>query len=402
MADRLANMRLVLFFTRGVSLRVWDEIGILDRELALYRRLQSAVRRISLVTYGDGDQDYAGRLGGLTVQCNRWRLRHPLYECYLRTVLPWSWIGPVVVKSNQVQGADLALAAARLGRKPFVARCGYLPSDNIERAYGEDSTQGKSARALERHVFQGADRVVVTTPAMRRKIVDRYQLAPDRVRVIPNYVDTKRFAPAPSEDRRRNRLLYVGRLEAEKNPRALFDAVEGLDVELLVVGTGSLGEDLRREARERRLPVTFLGNVPNDDLPRLLNSSAAFVMPSLIEGHPKALLEAMACGRPVIGTLVPGIRELIADRMTGVLCEPNSTGLRAAIDEVLGNPGRSAAMGSAACADVAARFSLEHVVKMEMALLEELAADRHSQRVLTGDDVSKPLAFVKRSDASHE
>ncbi|HET8721029.1 MAG TPA: glycosyltransferase family 4 protein, partial [Nitrospira sp.] len=347
MADRLANMRLVLFFTRGVSLRVWDEIGILDRELALYRRLQSAVRRISLVTYGDGDQDYAGRLGGLTVQCNRWRLRHPLYECYLRTVLPWSWIGPVVVKSNQVQGADLALAAARLGRKPFVARCGYLPSDNIERAYGEDSTQGKSARALERHVFQGADRVVVTTPAMRRKIVDRYQLAPDRVRVIPNYVDTKRFAPAPSEDRRRNRLLYVGRLEAEKNPRALFDAVEGLDVELLVVGTGSLGEDLRREARERRLPVTFLGNVPNDDLPRLLNSSAAFVMPSLIEGHPKALLEAMACGRPVIGTLVPGIRELIADRMTGVLCEPNSTGLRAAIDEVLGNPGRSAAMGSA-------------------------------------------------------
>ena len=189
MGDRLANVRLVLFFTRGLSLRVWDEIGILDREAALYRRLASALRRITLVTYGDRDQIYESRLGGIRVQSNRWRMSARLYERYLTTTLPWSWWGPVVVKSNQMQGADAALVAARLSKKPFIARCGYLPSDNMERTYGNDSPQAKSAQTLEQHVFSGADRIVVTTTAIRHKILHRYQLRPDRVRIIPNYVD---------------------------------------------------------------------------------------------------------------------------------------------------------------------------------------------------------------------
>lgn len=383
MGDRLANVRLVLFFTRGLSLRVWDEIGILDREAALYRRLASALRRITLVTYGDRDQIYESRLGGIRVQSNRWRMSARLYERYLTTTLPWSWWGPVVVKSNQMQGADAALAAARLSKKPFIARCGYLPSDNMERAHGNDSPQAKSAQTLEQHVFSGADRIVVTTTAIRHKILHRYQLRPDRVRIIPNYVDIGLFAPTPCEDRRPNRVLYVGRLEEEKNPRALLDAVEGLDVELVMVGQGSLGETLVREAAERRLSVTFLGNVPNRELPRLYNSSAAFVMPSFIEGHPKALLEAMACGRPVIGTNVPGIRELITDRVTGRLCEPHPDSLRAAVRDVLNNESLCVQMGVAARAYVAERFSLDRVVQMEAALLEELAGDAQTAGTLT-------------------
>jgi glycosyltransferase involved in cell wall biosynthesis len=401
MSDRLANLRLVLFFTCGLSLRAWDEIGILEREAAIYRRLASALRRVTFVTYGDQDRAYESRLGGIRVQSNRWRMSARLYERYLTTTLPWSWWGPVVVKSNQMQGADVAMAAARLAHRPFIARCGYLPSDNMERAHGVDSPQARRAQTLEQHVFSGADRVVVTTAAIRLKIIDRYQLRSEIVRIIPNYVDTGLFSPAPSERRRPDRVLYVGRLDEEKNPRSLLEAVAGLDVELVMVGKGSLGDRLAREAAERRLPVTFLGNVPNRELPRLYNSAAAFVMPSFIEGHPKAMLEAMACGRPVIGTNVPGIRELITDRVTGVLCEPSAAGLRAAINEVLGHPARSGAMGTAACSYVEGRFSLEHVAKMEMALLEELAAEHRSPRVATSE-VSRALALARRADTSHE
>ena len=372
MGDRLANVRLVLFFTRGLSLRVWDQIGILEREAALYRRLAAALRRITFVTYGDHDRPYASRLGGIRVQCNRWGMSATRYERYLEHVLPWSWIGPVVIKSNQIQGADVALAAARLRKRPFIARCGYLPSDNLERAHGAESPQAKGAQALERHVFAGADRVVVTTPAIRHTILHRYQLPPDRVRVIPNYVDTSLFAPAQCEAPGPSRLLYVGRLEQEKNPGVLLDAVEGLKVELLMVGKGSLGEALTRQVAERRLPVTFLGNVPNAELPRLINSSAAFIMPSLIEGHPKALLEAMACGRPVIGTNVQGIRELITDRVTGLLCEPHPDRLRTAICDVLNDESLRNKLGAAARAHVAERFSLERVAEMESALLDEI------------------------------
>ncbi len=388
--DRLAKVRLVLFFTRGLSLRVWDDIGILSRETALYRRLAPVLRRITFVTYGDRDLAFPDRLDGIRVQSNRWRLPGHLYERYLQNLWPLSWTGPVVVKSNQLQGADIALAAARLRKRPFIARCGYLPSNNAERSYGAESPEARRAQALERHVFSGADRVVVTTPAIRQKILHRYQLCPDCVRVIPNYVDTSLFAPAPCEARRSNRVLYVGRLEEEKNPRALFEAVEGLNVELVVVGKGSLGEALVRESRERRLSVTFLGNVPNDQLPQLFNSAAAFVMPSLIEGHPKALLEAMACARPVIGSNVPGIRELITTRVTGLLCEPHPKNLRAAVREVLNDESLGARLGAAARAYVTERFSLDRVVEMESALLMEVAAEARMSGALTSS--SEPLA----------
>jgi glycosyltransferase involved in cell wall biosynthesis len=150
-----------------------------------------------------------------------------------------------------------------------------------------------------------------------------------------------------------------------------------------MVGKGSLGETLAREAAERRLPVTFLGNVPNRELPRLYNSAAAFVMPSFIEGHPKALLEAMACGRPVIGTNVSGIRELITDGVTGMLCEPHPDSLRAAVRQVLSDEALGAKLGAAARAYVADRFALERVAEMEATLLEELAGDAQMAGTLT-------------------
>jgi glycosyltransferase involved in cell wall biosynthesis len=392
MGNALPDVSLTLFFTRGVSLQAWNEIGMLEREVALYRRLESTLRRIRFVTYGDRrDRGYSDRLGGIRVDCNRWGMSPELYRRYLAQALPYAWRGPMVVKSNQVQGADIALAAARRRKKPFIARCGYLPSDNMERTYGADSVQVTAAQTMERQVFSGADRVVVTTAAIRERVINRYQVLPDRVRIIPNYVDTGLFRPDCSDIRRRRPLLYVGRLDEEKNPRMLLDALDGLNVEATIVGNGSQGEALRREAAERRLPVRFLGNVPNVELPRLLNGSSAFISPSLIEGHPKALLEAMACGVPVIGTNVSGTRELITDRITGLLCEPRPECLRAAIQEVLLDPKFATRMGMAARSYVAERFALDRIVEMELALLDEVAADFFMPRLVARQGASPSL-----------
>ncbi len=393
MSSCLAAMRLILFFSRGVSLKAWSDIGLLEREAALYRRLKPKLRGIDFVTYGDAqDRVYGARLAGIRVRCNRWRLPGEAYQKMVTRIVPWSWRGPVVVKSNQIQGAEIALEAARRAGKPFVARCGYLLSDNMARTYGTESAQAVSSRALEHRVFSGADRVVVTTPAIREKVVQRYSLQPDRVRVIPNYVDTMLFAPGPWRDRCLRRICYVGRLDQEKNPLGLIEAIQGLNVELIIVGNGSLRESLRREVDLKGLPVTFRGNVPNEELPRILNSSGAFVMPSFIEGHPKALLEAMSCGVPVIGSNVPGIRELIIDRRTGLLCNPTPETLRSAIKEVLGNPGMSSELGCAGRAYVSERFALDRVVELEAALLEELASDGEAPRELASEGASASIA----------
>lgn len=353
-------------------MKTWDDIGLLDREVALYRALRSHLRSISFVTYGDArDLVYAKRLDGIRVVCNRWKLPKCFYTRLISHLYPMSWRGEVVFRSNQVRGADIPLRSALRFGKKFIARCGYLPS-NIERwRYGGVSHEVQRAQQLEAKVFQAADRVVVTTAAIRQTIVERYGVEKEKVRIIPNYVDTLRFRPLPVS-RQNNLLCCVGRLEKEKNIQSLLDAITGLDVELAVIGGGDLREALIARAQKNRLPVHFLGNVANAELPAYLNKASAFILPSHIEHHPKALLEAMACGVPVIGTNVPGIRELIAHGETGYLCDTSPEGISTAIQDVLADADLRARMGRNAREFVVEHFALEKIVKMELALLEEL------------------------------
>lgn len=374
-AAGFSDVRVVTFFTRGMSLKIWDHVGMFEREVALYRALRPSVRGITFVTYGDAmDLDYADHLDGIRILCNRWRLPERWYIFLVSRFYPSFWRGSVVIKSNQVHGADIALRTARQIGRPFIARCGYLPSDNMTRAHGAESPQAQAAVALERQVFTQADRVVVTTPFIRQRVIARYQLPPHQVRVIPNYVDVTVFAPGQNATRHPRRLCYVGRLDPEKNPGALLEAIEGLDVELVIVGDGSLRQSLSEEVSKKNLPVRFLGNLPNRDLPAVFHSAAVFVMPSLLEGHPKALLEAMACGLPVIGTDVPGIRELIRHRETGFLCECSPRGLREAIGTVLADQELRSKMGASARAFVLKHFALERILELEWDLLAGLAA----------------------------
>src|SRR3989338_4945141 len=125
-------MRLTLFMTRGMSLEAWDKSGMIDRELALYRRLQERKVKVGIVSYGGPSElSYADHLPGLKIMCNRWRLPASWYE----RLIPWlhgSWLRRSnVLKTNQINGGLTALRAARLWGKPLIVRCGYLLSDSL-------------------------------------------------------------------------------------------------------------------------------------------------------------------------------------------------------------------------------------------------------------------------------
>ncbi len=373
---RLKDTSLVLFFTRGVSLKTWHDVGMVDREVALYRALRPHLRSIIFVTYGHvWDLRYADRVDGIPIVCNRWRLPQQWYVCLLSHVYPLLWRGPVVFKSNQIVGADIALQAARRCGKKFIARCGYPYSDFTERQQGPDSREAQRARTMEQEVFAAADRVVVTTPAMEHTVVQRYKVPAERVAVIPNYVETDLFRPSPDGRQAARRICFIGRLDEQKNPFALLKAIKDLDVELLIVGNGALGDRLREEVNLHRLPVRFLGNVPHRRLPEILNSAALFILLSHYEGHPKALLEAMACGLPVIGTDVRGIRELIRHGVTGWLCGTDSASIRAAIQELLARPALRTELGCNARQLVVENFSLERVAETELEVLASVARE---------------------------
>ena len=267
----------------------------------------------------------------------------------------------------------MALKVAKLFGMKFIARCGYLHSNFMERMHGEKSIEAKRARELEEKVFTNADKVVVTTPSMSNTVRTHYHLPEERVRVIPNYVQCDLFSPNRSARSSKRQICFVGRLDEQKNLFALLKAIKGLDVELLIVGSGPLGERLQEEVSMSRLPVRFLGNVLHQRLPEILNSSSLFILPSLYEGHPKVLLEAMVCGMPVIGTDVPGIRELIYHRETGYLCGTSAEEIREAIEIVLSDKDLSTRMGRNARSFVVDNFTLEQILEMELALLDELA-----------------------------
>lgn len=367
-------MHLALFFTRGMSLSAWDDIGMLEREAALYRRLRQKGADISFVTYGDSrDLQYGERIPGVRILCNRLRLPNAVYTRLLPR-LHGRALGQIdVVKTNQTNGADVALRAARLWSKPLIARCGYLHSEFVTREHGADSPEASDAETLESKVFLAASRVVVTTPAMREKVVTIHGIDPEKVAVVPNYVDTDRFRPSgtfPEEPPRK--ICFVGRLVPQKNVTALLEAVARTDLEVLLVGNGPLRTNLEQVAQRLDLRAQFLGNLANADLPGLINRCGLFALPSHYEGHPKALLEAMACGVPVIAADSPGIREVVRHGETGYLCGSSSESIQEAIETLHNDPALRARLGRAARKYVVDNFSLDRIAEQEFALIQEV------------------------------
>ena len=371
----LKDIDLAMFFTWGGSLQMWSDVGMLDREVALYRALRPELRRITFVTYGDSrDRRIDTDLDGIRVVCNRWGVHRRLYRRLLPLVYPLLWRGPAVAMSNQVPGSEIAMTAARIAGKKFVARCGYLYSEFMAHANGHDSAKAAYARGLERKVFAKADRVVVTTDAMRHSVIDGYGLPEKRVNVIPNYVETERFRPIPGSRRDPRRVCCIGALRPQKNMFALLDAVDGLDVELVIVGDGGQRDEIDRRVKSRGLNVRLMGNMPHRELPSILNDAGLFILPSHYEGHPKALLEAMACGLPVIATNVPGIREIIRHKDNGFLAGTSPRELRDAIKAVMADSGLRARMGCRARELVVERFALPRIVDMQLEMLEKVVS----------------------------
>src|SRR3546814_17832635 len=98
----------------------------------------------------------------------------------------------------------------------------------------------------------------------------------------------------------------------------------------------------------------------------MINAGRIFVLPSSYEGHPKTLLEAMACGAAVIGTDVPGIREVIEDGRTGLLCAPTAAALRDAIERLLSDEPLRRRLGGNARQQIQMTESLARVAQLQL------------------------------------
>lgn len=179
-------------------------------------------------------------------------------------------------------------------------------------------------RTLGLEVFRGTDRVICLTRGDAEEIA-RYGCPLDKIRLVPNAVDTERYKPRKEwED---DLVVWVGRFVPEKGLEYLVEAAkivadEFRDVRFLLVGYGPLKAKIMKMIYDRGLLgrfVRFTGPLNRDEVAKVLGKAAVFVFPSLKEGLPRSVLEAMACGKPVIGSDISGIGDVVTHGQNGLL-----------------------------------------------------------------------------------
>lgn len=355
-----------------MSLKIWDDIGMFDREVALYEKLRDKNISISFVTYGNiYDLDYGKRLNGIEILCNHWNFPDWMYEKFLHRFHSKALKPCDLIKTNQMNGADVALRSAIHWGKPLICRMGYMWSEFVNYENGVATKILK----VENKLFNSADRITVTTDEMNNNISDRIPNSKDKTLVIPNYVKTSGFKPNP-EIKKEFDILFVGRLVPQKNIKALFIALHEIDAKTMIIGSGELKRELQLEFDDSSEKICWQSNVSNNELPLFMNRSSIFILPSLYEGHPKTLIEAMACGMPVIGANSPGIREIINHGINGYLCGTDPESIKSSIEELLSNPSLCESLGKNAREYAVKYFSLDRIVEMEYDLYKTVLDER--------------------------
>lgn len=282
---------------------------------------------------------------------------------------------PDVVLLCTERAVRLAAPASLLaGRPPLIFRNGL--------------TRSFKNRWINRLWIPLLERVVVNARELQREMEGFGWIRADQLSRIENGVEMPSSQPSPAErlalrsslgaDEDDTVILTLARLDREKGLHDLLDALgslarTGIKPRLWIAGEGAQRPALQSQAQALGVApdVSFLGQRP--DASALLHAADLFVLPSYREGRSNAVLEAMACAKPVVATGVGGLPDLVTPGQTGALVEPGEPDqLAAALEQFIQSPELRLRMGAAGRRR-AAKFSIEHEARQWIALFGEIA-----------------------------
>lgn len=278
---------------------------------------------------------------------------------------------------------NLSLPYARLKRKPFVVTAHNPRPKHVASFLGALGTSYDWL--VGRWLFIRADRVIAVSEWAKRDIA-KYGVDEKKIETIYNGVNVGEFQP---RDKCRagggGILLFVGRMVPQKGVSYLLDAMPIVlekypGVKLVLVGRGSLCNDLRRKASLLGLDgsVNFSGYIEEDELKEAYGACDLFVLPSVVEPFGIVIVEAMASGKPVVCTDSGGVREIVADGVNGFIVPPGDPGaLAGRICELLADEGLRGRMGQAGRSIAEAKFNWEAIAVKTKRLYEEVLAHKN-------------------------
>ena len=314
---------LLLCMTPGVGLKTWKKNGTLNRELKPYLEYVRKGWNVKILTY---DKEEIPVLpSGISV------VRFPNHWHWFIWFLPWThkYIGKWadVIKTNQSVHSYFYVFAARIWNKPILLRCGYVKGEYLETVKGH-TVKTKIYQFMESFAFKHANYCQLPTQELSEWVQKKYNIPREKMSVVPNCVDIDLFKPIEGIQKKEKSVISVGRLETVKRFDLLIKSCSQISgCNLTIIGEGSQRLNLKRLAKELNVNLYLPGNVPNEKLPEILNMHWIFAITSKREGHPKALIEAMACGLAWVCFDVIGVNNVVFHGKNELLIKDNKESL---------------------------------------------------------------------------
>lgn len=357
---------LLMLMTPGIGLVTWQRIGTFEREIIPYIEFSRKGWDVKILTFDRNEIPCLPE----GIEASRYLNSRVLFLLPLLGRKLGKWAD--IIKTNQSSNAYFYTRAAKYWKKPILLRCGYVYGEYLETTLGL-TPKVKSYQRLEEKAFNEADHCEVTTEALSEWIQRKYSIPKHKISVIPNFVDTDVFKPLKGTKRDERAIISVGRLDAVKQFDLLIKACAQIQgSSLTIVGDGPEKTNLEKLAKEFNVKFKLTGNIPNKDIPNILSQHNLFIITSKREGHPKALIEAMACGCLCIGVDSPGIKNNIIPMKTGLLCSADPEIIAKTVEDLLNNEALQKKLRQNACEFAINNYSFEKIFEKELEIVNKL------------------------------
>jgi len=294
------------------------------------------------------------------------------------------------VEYDVIHVHDWLTAPVGVSSKHFLNKPMVLTVHSTE--YGRSSLHNPDSYTIdgiEWWATYEANKLIVTTEFMRREVCDHFHVPWEKVEIVPNGIDLRKFPTSVDREGVRRRygihaheklVLCVGRLVPQKGVEYLIKAVPLIaqrhrDAKFIVVGDGWLKSHLEYIARssEHGGKISFTGFIPDSELVALLMSADVLVVPSIYEPFGIVAIEGMAAGVPVVATQIGGLGEIVEHDKTGILVySRNPESIAWGVDRVLSDPSHSRWLIQNALEKVQKTYSWEAIAMKTVKVYEEV------------------------------
>ena len=329
-------MKVLVVKTFDYSLDSWKKTGTLDRELSLYKELNSKYKiNFTLLSWIDFEavedlSEYGIEILPIYSGINLSNSKAIRFVKSL--IIPFkikSLLRDIdIIKQNQLFGSWFSIILKIILRKPLFIRTGY---DMYQFSKYENKNIFKQFmyRLLTKISLVFSDFYSVSSDTDLKKYDNK------KVGLRKNWVLNNDYFPI--KNRSLGKVLSVGRLEKQKDFKYLIEEISGLNIQLDIVGEGSEKLDLQNFADQKEVKVNFLGNVDHEKLEDLYKEYCLYVSTSNYEGNPKTVLEALSFGCVTILSNIPNHSELVDHSKSGFIFDKEKGSLKLMFESILNN-----------------------------------------------------------------